>query len=86
MVQQKLSTGISREEIGKDLEDWKSLVCEKAEALKRQRRMEEYVKKDWLISREDGKRSRFEFAPKHSDIYVWKRFISACDYFFRTGK
>ena len=57
----------------------KKLLCEKAEALKDSQEWKEVS--DQLIALQKEWKTIGPVPRKHSDI-VWKRFISACDYFF----
>ncbi len=67
-----------KEEMNSNLEK-KRILCEKAEALK--------DSTDWKATADELSKLQKEWktigpvAKKHSDI-VWKRFITACDYFF----
>lgn len=68
----------SKEEMEKNLE-LKRALCEKAEALKDSTDWKSTTEK--LIALQKEWKTVGSVARKHSDA-VWKRFISACDYFF----
>jgi hypothetical protein len=57
----------------------KTLLCEKAEALKDSTEWKETAEK--MIALQKEWKTVGSVARKHSDI-IWKRFITACDYFF----
>ncbi|MCL1933731.1 MAG: DUF349 domain-containing protein [Candidatus Azobacteroides sp.] len=57
----------------------KKALCEKAEALKNDENWKETT--DQMIALQKEWRSIGPVSRKHSDV-IWKRFISACDYFF----
>lgn len=67
-----------KEEMEKNLE-LKKALCEKAEALKDSTEWKSTTEK--MIALQKEWKTIGSVARKHSDI-VWKRFISACDYFF----
>ncbi|WP_370862529.1 DUF349 domain-containing protein [Parabacteroides faecis] len=67
-----------KEEMEKNLE-LKKTLCEKAEALKDSTEWKSTTEK--MIALQKEWKTIGSVARKHSDI-VWKRFISACDYFF----
>lgn len=67
-----------KEEMEKNLE-LKKALCEKAEALKDSQDWKETT--DQLIAIQKEWKTIGPVARKHSDA-IWKRFISACDYFF----
>ncbi len=67
-----------KEEMEKNLE-LKKALCEKAEALKENQDWKETT--DLLIGIQKEWKTIGPVARKHSDA-IWKRFISACDYFF----
>ena len=67
-----------KEEMEKNLE-LKKALCEKAEALKENQDWKETT--DLLIGIQKEWKKIGPVARKHSDA-IWKRFISACDYFF----
>ena len=67
-----------KEEMSKNLEK-KKLLCEKAEALKESTDWKSTT--DKFIKLQKEWKTIGPVAKKHSDA-IWKRFISACDYFF----
>ena len=67
-----------KEEMEKNLE-LKKALCEKAEALKDSVEWKSTTEK--MIALQKEWKTIGSVARKHSDV-VWKRFISACDYFF----
>lgn len=67
-----------KEEMEKNLE-LKKALCEKAEALKDSTEWKSTTEK--MIALQKEWKTIGSVARKHSDV-VWKRFISACDYFF----
>ncbi|MCD8136437.1 MAG: DUF349 domain-containing protein [Parabacteroides gordonii] len=67
-----------KEDMGKNLE-LKKALCEKAEALKDSTEWKSTTEK--MIALQKEWKTIGSVARKHSDA-VWKRFISACDYFF----
>lgn len=67
-----------KDEMGKNLE-LKKVLCEKAEALKDSTDWKSTTEK--MIALQKEWKTIGSVARKHSDA-VWKRFISACDYFF----
>ena len=67
-----------KEDMEKNL-DLKKVLCEKAEALKDSQDWKETT--DLLIGIQKEWKTIGPVARKHSDA-IWKRFISACDYFF----
>lgn len=67
-----------KEEMEKNLE-LKKALCEKAEALKESVEWKSTTEK--MIALQKEWKTIGSVARKHSDV-VWKRFISACDYFF----
>ena len=67
-----------KEEMDKNLE-LKRALCEKAEALKDSTDWKDTT--DKLIALQKEWKTVGSVARKHSDM-IWKRFISACDYFF----
>lgn len=69
---------VVKEEMEKNL-DLKKALCEKAEALKDSTDWKDGT--DKMIALQKEWKTIGSVARKHSDI-IWKRFISACDYFF----
>jgi len=57
----------------------KKLLCEQAEALKDSQNWKEAT--DQMIALQKEWKSIGQVSRKHSDV-IWKRFITACDYFF----